>query len=60
MAAGYDDAGLPISGKFPVTPDLAASGLWSTPEDLMTLAAEFLRALNGKKARFYRQRPHRK
>lgn len=48
MATGYDDAGLPIPGKFPVTPDLAASGLWSTPEDLMTLAAEFFRALNGK------------
>lgn len=48
MANGYDDAGLPIPGKFPVTPDLAASGLWSTPEDLMTLAAEFFRALNGK------------
>ena len=48
MATGYDDAGLPIPGKFPITPDLAASGFWSTPEDLMTLAAEFLHALNGK------------
>ena len=48
MATGYDDVGLPIPGKFPVTPDLAASGLWSTPEDLVTLATEFLHALNGK------------
>jgi Beta-lactamase class C and other penicillin binding proteins len=47
MAAGYDDAGAPIPGRFPVTPDLAASGLWSTPKDLLTLAAEFFRALNG-------------
>ncbi|MBR5348229.1 MAG: beta-lactamase family protein [Lachnospiraceae bacterium] len=48
MITGYNDAGLPIPGRFPVTPDLAASGLWSTPEDLMTLVAEFYRALNGK------------
>ena len=50
MATGFDDAGLPIPGKFPVTPDLAASGLWSTPKDLLILAAEFIRALNGKSA----------
>ena len=50
MATGYDDAGLPIQGKYPVTPDLASSGLWSTPEDLMTLASEVFRALNGKSA----------
>ena len=48
MTTGYDDSGSPIQGKFPVTPDLAASGLWSTPKDLMTLAAEFFHALNGK------------
>ena len=48
MATGYDDEGLPIPGKFPVTPDLAASGLWSTPKDLLALAAEVYRALNGK------------
>ena len=48
MATGYDDAGLPIPGKYPVTPDLAASGLWSTPKDLMTLATEFFHDLNGK------------
>ena len=48
MATGYDDAGAPIPGKFPVTPDLAASGMWSTPKDLLTLAGEFIRALNGK------------
>ena len=47
MTTGYDDAGLSIPGKFPVTPDLAASGLWSTPKDLLALAAEFYRALNG-------------
>ncbi|MCR5322118.1 MAG: serine hydrolase [Lachnospiraceae bacterium] len=48
MTTGYDEAGLPIPGKFPVTPDLAASGMWSTPKDLMTLATAFFNALHGK------------
>ena len=48
MATGYDDAGDPIPGKYPVTPDLAASGLWSTPKELWKLSREFFRALNGK------------
>ena len=47
MAAGYDDAGEPIPGKFPVIPDLAASGLWSTPKDLLAFTAEVFRALKG-------------
>ena len=47
MATGYDDTGMPIPGKYPVTPDLAASGLWSTPKDLLKLAAEFIRAVKG-------------
>ena len=48
MTTGYDEAGLPIPGKIPVTPDLAASGMWSTPKDLLTLATAFFNALNGK------------
>ncbi|MBO4653331.1 MAG: beta-lactamase family protein [Lachnospiraceae bacterium] len=48
MATGYDDTGEPIPGRYPVTPDLAASGLWSTPKELWKLAQEFFRALNGK------------
>ena len=47
MATGYDEEGKPIPGRFPIVPDLAASGLWSTPEDLLIIAAEFLNALNG-------------
>ena len=48
MAIGYDEKGEPIPGKFPLVPDLAASGLWSTAEDLLVIAAEFLKALKGK------------
>ncbi len=47
MAAGYDDKGLPIPGKFPSVPDLAASGLWSTPKELLIIAKIFLGALHG-------------
>ncbi|MBR4777658.1 MAG: beta-lactamase family protein, partial [Lachnospiraceae bacterium] len=47
MVTGYDEEGKPIPGRFPLVPDLAASGLWSTPEDLLIIAAEFLNALNG-------------
>ena len=47
MATGYDDKGLLIPGKFPQVPDLAASGLWSTPEELITIAKGFVRAFKG-------------
>ena len=47
MATGYDDNGLPIPGRFPQVPDLAASGLWSTPKELLAIAKGFVRALNG-------------
>lgn len=47
MATGYDGDGLPIPGRFPLCPDLAASGLWTTPTELVMLGKEFLAALNG-------------
>ena len=46
MATGYDENGKAIPGKYPQVPDLAASGLWSTPTDLLVLAREFTRACN--------------
>jgi CubicO group peptidase (beta-lactamase class C family) len=48
MASGYDSEGVLIQGKYPQIPDLAASGLWSTPYELMMIAKEFAQALNGK------------
>lgn len=50
MATGYDDNNEPIPGKFPPCPDLAASGLWSTPRELLTIATEFVASMNGKSA----------
>ncbi len=47
MAAGYDDSGLPVPGKNPRVPDLAASGLWSTPKELLMIAKAFIGALHG-------------
>ena len=35
-----------IPGKYPQIPDLAASGLWSTPGELMMIAEEFIEAVN--------------
>ena len=48
MATGYDEDGLAIPGKYPQMPDLAASGLWSTPTELLVIAKEFTNACNGK------------
>ena len=47
MATGYDESGRPIPGRFPSVPDLAASGLWSTPEELLVIAGEFMKAYDG-------------
>ncbi len=47
MATGYDDSGLPVPGKFPAVPDLAASGLWSTPKELLAVAKAFVAAFHG-------------
>lgn len=48
MAAGYDSEGILIPRKYPQIPDLAASGLWSTPGELMVIAKEFIEAVNGR------------
>lgn len=50
MATGYDGDGLPLPGKYPYQPDLAASALWSTPKELLSIAKEFAEALGGKSA----------
>ena len=43
-----ESMGLPIVGKFPACPDVAASGLWSTPKELLSIAKEFVAAYGGK------------
>ena len=48
MATGYDDEDKVIPGKYPLIPDLAASGLWSTPWEMMKIAKGFIEAVNGR------------
>ena len=47
MTTGYDGEGQPIPGRFPQFPDLAASGLWCTPKELLTIAEEYVSAFHG-------------
>ncbi|MBP5330942.1 MAG: serine hydrolase [Lachnospiraceae bacterium] len=55
MAAGYDNEGSLIPGKYPHVPDLAASGLWSTPAELMIIVKEFIDAINGRSSYLRRE-----
>jgi CubicO group peptidase (beta-lactamase class C family) len=48
MATGYDGEGLPLPGKYPYQPDLAASALWSTPKELLAIAKAFIEAYHGR------------
>lgn len=48
MATGYDDEGLPLPGKYPYQPDLAASALWTTPKELLAIAKAFMEAYHGR------------
>ena len=50
MAAGYAGDGAALPGKYPYQPDLAASALWSTPKELLTIAREFVAAEQGQSA----------
>lgn len=50
MATGYDGEGLPLPGKYPYQPDLAASALWTTPKDLLAIAKMFIEAYHGRSA----------
>lgn len=50
MATGYDENGRPLPGRFPPVPDLAASGLWCTPKELLVIAKEFIAAFHGRSA----------
>ncbi len=50
MATGYDGDMNPLHGKYPYQPDLAASALWSTPTELLTIAQTFIEAYHGQSA----------
>jgi len=46
-ASGYDGAGVRVSGRWRVHPEMAAAGLWTTPTDLAKYIVEVQRAYAG-------------
>ncbi len=50
-ASAHGSDGTPIQGKFHVYPEMAAAGLWTTPEDLARFAIEHELSLQGKSNR---------
>jgi len=53
-AVGHYLDGHAITGKWRVLPEMAAAGLWTTPEDLARLAVEIQRAYRGEPTAFLR------
>ena len=47
LATGYGAAGAPIPGRYPVMPEQAAAGLWTTAVDLARFLVDVQRALRG-------------
>jgi len=46
-ASGHDGEGAVIKGKWPIHPEMAAGGLWTTPTDLAKWALEITNAWKG-------------
>jgi CubicO group peptidase (beta-lactamase class C family) len=46
-ACGHLADGTPYAGGWPLVPDIASSGLWSTPKDVSSVEIAILRALTG-------------
>jgi CubicO group peptidase (beta-lactamase class C family) len=46
-ASGHDGAGAVIKGKWPIHPEMAAGGLWTTPQELAKWALEITNAWSG-------------
>lgn len=45
-AVGYDTLGNEIEGKYPVLPEMAAGGVWTTPRDMCKFVIEIQKSLN--------------
>jgi hypothetical protein len=54
-AVGHDAAGVPLAGRWRVTPEVAPAGLWTTPTDLARLLLEAQAAWRGEPARLLEQ-----
>ncbi|MES2206075.1 MAG: serine hydrolase [Pseudomonadota bacterium] len=48
-ATGHPKKGVPVRGDFHIYPNMASSGLWTTPTDLAKVGVELLKVLHDKK-----------
>src|SRR5579862_1697360 len=51
--SGHDGAGAVIKGKWPIHPEMAAGGLWTTPTDLAKWALEITKAWTGNGSKLF-------
>ncbi|MDI9312342.1 MAG: serine hydrolase [Limnohabitans sp.] len=54
-AVGYDTLGHEIAGKFPILPEMAAGGVWTTPSDMCKFIIEVQKSLNSKSNKILKQ-----
>jgi CubicO group peptidase (beta-lactamase class C family) len=52
-ASGHDGEGAVIKGKWPIHPEMAAGGLWTTPKDLAKWALEITNAWRGSESKLF-------
>jgi CubicO group peptidase (beta-lactamase class C family) len=52
-ASGHDGEGAVIKGKWPIHPEMAAGGLWTTPTDLAKWALEITKAWAGNGSKLF-------
>jgi CubicO group peptidase (beta-lactamase class C family) len=52
-ASGHDGEGAVIKGKWPIHPEMAAGGLWTTPTDLARWALEITKAWTGNGSKLF-------
>lgn len=55
-ASGHDGEGAVVKGKWPIQPEMAAGGLWTTPTDLAKWALAITRAWKGDKNELFSRR----
>lgn len=55
-ARGHDGEGAMVKGKWPIQPEMAAGGLWTTPTDLAKWALEITRAWKGEQNDLFSKR----
>jgi CubicO group peptidase (beta-lactamase class C family) len=55
-ASGHDGEGAVVKGRWPLQPEMAAGGLWTTPTDLAKWALEITRAWKGEQNELFSKR----